>query len=241
MSHYVIRSLKYAWCALTKATENDNRNPVLLSTSISCLYICRIGRAPDAVKKAKLQAWLSHAYKQTSKLYVLTKYSRNAPDIQKAMNIAAFLRSQGEQIIWATKAIHTVQDEAHRQRVRNPDLLTALDVLTTGTYTRLPSRYATEFVPRPKMSDKEVAGVFEQVEDLMRMRLLCRDVVPVEMRRWRIEGGRTFFTVPKRFETSLIMTGAQKDDVWAFVHVEFLFGLPKGEKKGSRGGFTVDS
>ncbi|KIM23398.1 hypothetical protein M408DRAFT_27956 [Serendipita vermifera MAFF 305830] len=193
-----------------------------------------IGRAPDSVKKAKLQAWLSQAYKQTSKLYVLTKYSRNAADIQKAMNVAAFLRTQGEQIIWATKAIHTVQDEAHRQRIRNPDLLTALDVLTTGTYTRLPTRYTTEFVPRPKMSDKEVANVFGQVEDLMRMRLLCKDVVPVEMRKWRIEGGRTFFTVPKRFETSLIMTGAQKDDVWAFVHVEFLFGLPTGERKGAK-------
>jgi mediator of RNA polymerase II transcription subunit 14 len=195
----------------------------------------RIGRAPDSVKKAKLQAWLSQAYKQSSKLYVLTKYARNAPDIQKAMDVAAFLQTQGEQIIWATKALHSIQNDSHCFRIRNPDLLTALDVLTTGTYTRLPSRYTEEFVPRPKMSDREVADVFAQVEDLMRMRLLCRDVVPVEMRRWRIEGGRTFFTVPKRFETSLIMTGAQKDDVWAFVYVEFLFGLPEGERKGSRG------
>ncbi|KAG8790097.1 mediator complex subunit, partial [Serendipita sp. 399] len=30
------------------------------------------------------------------------------------------------------------------------------------------------------------------------------------------------------------MTGAQKDDIWAFVHVEFLFGVPEGERKGSK-------
>jgi mediator of RNA polymerase II transcription subunit 14 len=99
--------------------------------------------------------------------------------------------------------------------------------------------YTEMFIPRPKLGDREVADVFAQVEDLMRMRLLCRDVVPVEMRRWRIEGGRTLFTVPKRFETSLIMTGAQKDDFWAFVHVEFLFGLPEGERKGSRGETSI--
>ncbi|CAG7850975.1 SubName: Full=Related to RNA polymerase II mediator complex protein pmc1 {ECO:0000313/EMBL:CCA73688.1} [Serendipita indica DSM 11827] len=193
-----------------------------------------LGRASDTVKKARLQQWLSLAHKQASKVYVLAKWSRNAEDIQKAMNIAAFLRTQGEQIIWATKALHSVQDEAHRLRVRNPDLLTALDVLTTGTYTRLASIHQETFVKKKPLSNKEVAQVFSQVEDVMRMRLLCRDVIPVEMRRWRIEDGRTFFTVPQQFEASMIMTGAQKDDVWAFVHVEFLFGVPEGERKGSR-------
>ncbi|KAG8767922.1 mediator complex subunit, partial [Serendipita sp. 398] len=47
-----------------------------------------LGRASDTVKKAKLQQWLSLAYKQVSKVYVLAKWSRNADDIQKAMNIA---------------------------------------------------------------------------------------------------------------------------------------------------------
>ncbi|CAG8617135.1 16110_t:CDS:10, partial [Acaulospora colombiana] len=191
-----------------------------------------LGRASDVAKKTKLQQWLSLAYKQASKVYVLAKWSRNADDIQKAMNIAAFLRTQGEQIIWATKALHSVQDEAHRFRIRNPDLLTALDVLTTGTYTRLASIHQ-EFVKKKPLSNREVAEVFDQVEDIMRMRLICKDVVPVEMKQWRIEGGRTFFTVPQRFEVSLIMTGAQKDDVWAFVHVEFLFGLPDGDRKGT--------
>lgn len=196
---------------------------------------CRLGRAPDTVKKSKLQAWLSLAYKQSSKLYVLSKWSRSASDIQLALNIAAFLRTQGEQIIWATKALHSVQDEAHRIRIRNPDLLTSLDVLTKGEYTRLGAIWKDTFVKQPKLTKKEVHEVFKQVEDIMRMRLLCRDIVPVEMQNWRIEGGRVWFRVERRFETSLIMTGAQRDDIWAFVHVEFLFGVPEGERKGSRG------
>jgi mediator of RNA polymerase II transcription subunit 14 len=120
-------------------------------------------------------------------------------------------------------------------RIRNPDLLTSLDVLTKGEYTRLGGIWKETFVKQPKLSKRQVWEVFKQVEDIMRMRLLCRDVVPVEMSRWRIDNGRVWFRVEKRFETSLIMTGAQADDIWAFVHVEFLFGVPEGERKGSRG------
>jgi len=51
------------------------------------------------------------------------------------------------------------------------------------------------------------------------------------------EKGRAFFRVPGRFETSLIMTGAHEDDIWAFVSVEFLFNIPNGENKGIKGRF----
>lgn len=147
-----------------------------------------LGRASDVMKKTKLQSWLSHSYKQVSKLYVLAKWSRNAEAIQKAMNIAAFLRTQGEQMTWAGKALHLVQLDVHRMRIRNADLLTALDVLTTGTYTRLPAIHKEEFTRKKKLSDREVFQVFEQVEDVMRARLLTSDIIPVEMSRWRIGG-----------------------------------------------------
>lgn len=145
-----------------------------------------LGRASDVTKKTRLQNWLSNSYKQVSKLYVLAKWSRNAEAIQKAMNIAAFLRTQGEQMTWAGKALHSVQLDVHRMRIRNADLLTALDILTTGTYTRLPAIHKEEFTRKKKLSDQEVFQVFEQVEDVMRARLLTTDIVPVEMSQWRI-------------------------------------------------------
>lgn len=133
-------------------------------------------------------------------------------------------------------------------RVRNPDLLTSIDILTTGKYARLGSIHQVEFVPKKPLSRVEIADIFRQTEDVMRARLLAVDIVPIEMSNYRIgtilcentlhsanithvEGGRTFFTVAKRFEASLIMTGAQADDFWAFVHVEFLFKTPSGDNK----------
>ncbi len=80
------------------------------------------------------------------------------------------------------------------------------------------------------------------MEEVMRYRLRIFEVVPVEMARHRIgkiypvdvsgphlrlkiEGGRVCFTVPKLFETSVCLRGAEKHDGWFFVHVEFLISI----------------
>lgn len=57
----------------------------------------------------------------------------------------------------------------------------------------------------------------------MRYRLRMHELIPHEMRNYRISDGRVFFTVPKLFEVSLCVKGAKQDDGWFLVDVEFLF------------------
>jgi hypothetical protein len=49
--------------------------------------------------------------------------------------------------------------------------------------------------------------------------------------------GRVYFTAPKLFEASLCLRGAQRDDGWFFVHVEFLINIGGG-LSGLQGGLT---
>jgi mediator of RNA polymerase II transcription subunit 14 len=80
------------------------------------------------------------------------------------------------------------------------------------------------------------------MEEVMRYRLRISEFVPIEMARHRIgmiypvdvsgphlklqtEGGRVYFTIPKLFETSICLRGAEKPDGWFFVHVEFLISI----------------
>lgn len=71
----------------------------------------------------------------------------------------------------------------------------------------------------------------------MRYRLVCKDIVPTEV-QWRVEKGRTWMRCRDggqgRFEASLILTGGSKEDMWAYVGVEFLFGV-KEDAKGRLG------
>ena len=117
--------------------------------------------------------------------------------------------------------IHTLQLLIY-PRLRNHDLLTSLDVLTTGSYLRLPSAIKKLIIPVPQLSDAEVLRTLQDTEDAIRYRLRMWELVPVEMGVGRIENGRVYFRVPGLFEASLCVRGAGREEGWFFVHVEFL-------------------
>lgn len=52
--------------------------------------------------------------------------------------------------------------------------------------------------------------------------------------------GRIYFTVPKLFEASLCLRGAEKDEGWFFVNVEFLITIG-GDLTGMQGRFHCSS
>lgn len=77
------------------------------------------------------------------------------------------------------------------------------------------------------------------------MRLRLSEMIPIEMSRYKIGAlhrnfisnkgsnlyiiwaveGRLYLTAPSLFETSICLRGAEKDDGWFFVHVEFLINV----------------
>lgn len=104
----------------------------------------------------------------------------------------------------------------------------------------------------PPLSDDEVNKIVADVEDRIRYRLRMTEIIPIEMSKYTIgsinwlcrryvcklkpllERGRVRFAAPRLFETSLCLRGAQKDDGWFFVDVEFLFNVG-GDETGMQG------
>ncbi|KAG6862349.1 hypothetical protein C0995_016047 [Termitomyces sp. Mi166 len=80
-------------------------------------------------------------------------------------------------------------------------------------------------IPETLLTDSQVTQTLRDMEDIIRYRLRVSEIVPVEMSQYRIADGRVFFTVPKLFEVSLCLRGAQEDDGWFFVDVEFLINI----------------
>lgn len=54
-------------------------------------------------------------------------------------NVTAFLMDQNRQFDEVISGLQYAKDNLDSARLRNHDLLTSLDVLTTGSYRRLPS------------------------------------------------------------------------------------------------------
>lgn len=85
--------------------------------------------------------------------------------------------------------------------VRNFDIPTAIDVLTTGTYLRLPSRIKQAYIQDDKPAGTEIAATLEKLDDVIRMRMLCDELVPPAM-KYTIGKGKAKFLVANEFEVS---------------------------------------
>ncbi|KAJ3733741.1 MED14-domain-containing protein [Lentinula guzmanii] len=179
----------------------------------------------DAARKRTLADWVVKTKKQVVKLYAIVKWSRDAETVQKCMNITAFLMDQNRQFEDAIQGLTYARESLDPARLRNHDLLTSLDVLTFGTYKRLPTRIKKSIIPPTPLTDAEVIKTLIGIQDAIQFRLRLNEVVPVEMSRQRIANGRVYFTIPKLFECSLTLKGGQPKDPWSFLHVEFLMNI----------------
>ncbi|KAH9940499.1 MED14-domain-containing protein [Epithele typhae] len=177
----------------------------------------------DAARKRVVADFVVKMKRQVVKVYAIAKWARDAGVVQKAMNITAFLMDQNRQFADAIEGLKYGRDILDGARLRNHDLLTSLDVLTTGTYRRLPICIKESLVPSTPLTDEEVHRTFAEMEDAMRLRLRMSEIVPWEMSQYRIDAGRVWFTAPKLFEASLFLGGARPNDAWFFDNVTFLF------------------
>ncbi|KAF8070340.1 mediator complex subunit MED14-domain-containing protein [Lyophyllum atratum] len=179
----------------------------------------------DSARKRTMADWVVKTKKQVVKLYAVAKWARDSETVQKCMNITAFLMTQNHQFEGAMDRLKYARESLDPARLRNHDILTSLDVLTTGSYLRLPTCIKKSIIPISPLTDAQVAQTLADMENAIRYRLSVSELVPVEMSQYRIADGRVYFTVPKLFETSLCLRGAQKDEGWFFVHAEFLINI----------------
>ncbi|KAG0087513.1 mediator complex subunit [Podila epicladia] len=161
----------------------------------------------DPQKKHTLLDFTLSKREQFIKLLVLTKWAKSATKVQQCQNIIGFLQHENELFARAVGGLFETYKTFGRARVRNYDIPTAIDVLTTGSYQRLPTSVKHTYVGEEKPSRAEIAAALEKLDDVIRMRLLCDELVPPGM-KYTIAKGKAKFVVPKEFEAiALIQSG----------------------------------
>jgi mediator of RNA polymerase II transcription subunit 14 len=119
-------------------------------------------------------------------MYVATKWADNARAVQTCLDIMQYCNRAGEQLQLASTHLATIAGALGSLRLRNADLLTALDVLGTGTYRRLPAMTKELYAPHTPMTREEVVKVMRDADSAIRLRLRTREVVPLEMSAYRV-------------------------------------------------------
>ncbi|KIJ40950.1 hypothetical protein M422DRAFT_32064 [Sphaerobolus stellatus SS14] len=175
----------------------------------------------DATRKRLLADFVIKHKKQVVKTFAVVRWAKDARDVQKCMNITAFLMNQNAQFMDAANAITLVKDSYAAEKLRNHDLLTSLDVLTTGTYQRLPTAIKKLIISPKQLTNEQIERTLKAFDHLIRYRLRMNEIVPVEMCSYTVSSGQVRFHVPNLFSASVSLRDSEDNSPWFLVDVEF--------------------
>ncbi|KAJ2018175.1 mediator complex subunit [Coemansia sp. S680] len=177
----------------------------------------------EGERRKELLNYTEHMSSLLTKLLVLVRWAKNARHIQKCQNSIAYLDSQNRYFECSVDSLYAAFLSMPNVRMRNYDVGNAVDILTTGSYQRLPLAISRH-VSKPRLSRRQVGKTLLAIDDIIRSRMLGGEAVPVAMRQYVIGGGRIVFCVEGEFEATLTLLQHGKDIPWHVVGVKLLVG-----------------
>ncbi|KAI9359223.1 mediator complex subunit MED14-domain-containing protein [Zopfochytrium polystomum] len=196
----------------------------------------------DMERKATILKYSTRTRQQFIKLLVLVRWSKNAESIQKLQDIIAFLDHQDNCFRDAADFLAIIHEETKRARDPNFDIPTAVDILTTGKYERLPTVIKKSIIPPAPLTQPEIKETIKKTEEIMRMRVLVDEVIPQPFREnMRIENGCTIFRIEDELEVALTLDGSDKSlRRWLIVELKILVKWNQLDYEGLAFGRSLD-
>ncbi|CAA20115.2 mediator complex subunit Med14 [Schizosaccharomyces pombe] len=182
-------------------------------------------------KKKKILDWLLRSRAFTMRLLVLARWVHLSPSVHRCIDVVAFL--QGQKFCFQN-LVHVLQDIRYQlsfARLRNSDLVTALDILSTGTSLRLANAPTSKLymLSESPLSTKQILQTLHALNMLIRIRLSLYEIIPTPFQHFTIANGRCTFTVPNEFSVSLTTNSQDPKSTgisFQWIVVDFQFHLP---------------
>lgn len=106
-------------------------------------------------------------------------------------------------------------------RLPNFHIPAAVEVLTTGTYSRLPACIREKIVPPDPITYTEKRQTLLKLNQVIQHRLVTGNLLP-QMKNLKIENGRVTFHVEHEFEVSLTVMGDGPNIPWRLLEIDIL-------------------
>ncbi|KAI9823576.1 MAG: mediator complex subunit [Thelocarpon impressellum] len=171
-------------------------------------------------KKSRLMDFVQLRRAQFIKLLVLAQWSRQTEDVSQAINLLQWLRTQAMMNEEACLELGRLKLSLGPAKLPNPDLATALEVLSTGKASWLPD---LGYIPPQPLSAKEMLKTLRNINTLLSIRLNLHDELPPHFSSFTIDSGRATFHVPDEFEVDLSIADEDPASQLYFIDIRFLF------------------
>ncbi|GFO03550.1 mediator of RNA polymerase ii transcription subunit 14 [Plakobranchus ocellatus] len=169
-------------------------------------------RKTDMERKIEIFQFASRTRQLFVRLLAVVKWANSASKVDKCMDICNFLEQQSMYFVETADQLHKMAKETLASaRLPSFSLPCAVDVLTTGTYPRLPTCIREKIIPPDPITPQEKAQTLQRLNEVIQYRLVSNEL-PKQMRRLKIDHGRV----------TLTLMGDSPTIPWRLLDVSFL-------------------
>nr|DBA34076.1 TPA: hypothetical protein GDO54_001676 [Pyxicephalus adspersus] len=156
------------------------------------------------------------------RLLALVKWANNAGKVEKCAMISSFLDQQTILFVdTADRLASLARDALVHARLPSFAIPYAIDVLTTGSYPRLPTCIRDKIIPPDPITKSEKQSTLHQLNQILRHRLVTTDLPP-QLANLTVANGRVKFRVEGEFEATLTVMGDDPEVPWRLLKLEIL-------------------
>uniref|UniRef100_A0A7N6BG08 Mediator of RNA polymerase II transcription subunit 14 n=1 Tax=Anabas testudineus TaxID=64144 RepID=A0A7N6BG08_ANATE len=172
-------------------------------------------RYVSSIQKIEIVQFASRTRQLFVRLLALVKWASNAGKVEKCAMISSFLDQQTILFVdTADRLALLARDALVHARLPSFAIPFAIDVLTTGSYPRLPTCIRDKIIPPDPITKAEKQTTLSQLNQILRHRLVTTDLPP-QLANLTVANGRVKFRVEGEFEATLTVMGDDPDIPWS--------------------------
>lgn len=179
-------------------------------------------RKSDMERKIEIITFTNTTRQLFVRLLALVKWAASAGKVEKCANIVNFLDKQSMLFVETADMFAVLSRETLVQtRLPSFHILGAAEILTTGTYSRLPTCIRDKYVPPDPISAESKRQTLERLDHIIQYRLVSAEL-PSQMSTLEIKKGRVTFRVENEFRVSLTLMGDGPQVLWRLLNIDIL-------------------
>ncbi|XP_055842956.1 mediator of RNA polymerase II transcription subunit 14 isoform X2 [Episyrphus balteatus] len=179
-------------------------------------------RKTDMERKIEIYNFSARTRQLFIRLIALVKWANSVSKVDKSAHIMSILDKQNMLFVETADMLARMSRETLvRARLPNFHIPAAVEILTTGTYNRLPACIRERIVPPDPITPIEKKQTLLRLNQVIQHRLVTGKLLP-QMRDFKIKHGRVTFEVKHEFNVSLTVMGDGPTVPWRLLDIDIL-------------------
>ncbi|XVF42191.1 hypothetical protein PTKIN_Ptkin01aG0340100 [Pterospermum kingtungense] len=187
---------------------------------------CKSGDQSDTEKKINLLKYIVKTQQRMLRLNVLAKWCQQVPLIQYCQQLASTLSSHDTCFTQAADSLFFMHEGLQQARAPVYDVPSAVEVLLTGSYERLP-KCVEDVGMQSSLNEDQQKPALKKLDTLVRSKLL-EVSLPKEISEVKVSNGTALIRVDGEFKVLVTLGYRGHLSMWRILHLELLVGERSG-------------